>query len=221
MFVFLTSALIFTGRPSTDPSPHLLSPSFTRGSIPTRLSDPMLTNVNNNNSNDADKMDQAVLETIRLNGDAPDTNHVMPAHAMDYHSGEQHNASLLSRAAYYAQPRRMVLSQPVFPGQGRHFSWYKPTQPCLPSVGEEEVERTQLRASPLLEEVPHLVGDSFIDLTNGDNVTSYPVEVNDEARSFPVSPSPPTKAPYQEGISHSDPTSLNQSSNGKNKDCCV
>ena len=157
---------------------------------------------------------------------------------MDFQPGDPlGNTPLHSRSSFpYGQARRVVPGQSVYPGQGgtyatRHFSWYKPGQSCLPAVGEEEAERTQIRNSPLSEDPPIPqtffpehgdVTSPFTDSSNADvtsKVPSYdnvsPPISNETTLLNASSDSIFNSASHSEGLSISDPANLDRNSNGK------
>ena len=154
-------------------------------------------------------------------------------HALDFQPGDSRSSSSShSRAVFsFGQSRRVGAAQSVYPGQGgaystRHFPRYKPGQP-LPAVGEEEVEKTQLRSSPLPEDTT--LADSFFneertasplrDSFNSSRVTQNsstspslcdsPI-IREESGNFSIL----NNAVRADGLSHSDPANLARNSNG-------
>jgi len=209
-------------------------------------------NHNNNNCNDASsdvikgvtmeahQLDDDVtnsereMKNLQGGGDSPSRgvqfkHHESLQHALDYQPGDTRNSTLShSRGSFpFGQSRRMG-TQSVYPGQGasysaRHFSWYKPGQPCLPAVGEEEAEKIQLRASPSADDLQS-PNNSF---SNSRDSTS-PIRDSNSTELIPsqrasVSPSHSfsssgesgnipiiNSAIHSEGLSISDPANLSR-----------
>ena len=160
-------------------------------------------------------------------------------HSIDFQPGEVRNpSSNHSRAVFqFGQSRRIGAAQSGYPGQGaayptRHFSWYKPNQPCLPAVGEEEAERTQLRASPLAETFQN-TNETFsnhedsatspLRNSNSSELLSSQESSVSSSNNFNSSPSSGdsgnipilSSAIHTEGLSISDSANLARNSNGK------